>query len=332
VTEQGLTRRRFIKTAMVGAGLMVVPRWLSSASGKGEKSSKDTTKAAIADSVAGEPEPTPKDCDLVVVTGSAAAAVSKGLSALGGMDRFVKKGDVVVLKPNMSFANPPDWGTTTSPELVRAVAEECLSAGAKKVIVVDHTLRDPRSCLERTEIEKTCKGLRGVSVIALTSEKQFEGIQVPQGKDLKTTQVAKVVTKADVLINLPIAKSHSASGVSLGMKNLMGLVWDRQYFHQKADLQQAIADLSTVIRPDLIILDATRVLERGGPGGPGTVKRIDTVVMGTDPVAVDSYGVQLGNWYGRSWTGDKVMHVAVAHKMGLGQIDVSKLSVVNLKA
>ena len=130
-----------------------------------------------------------------------------------------------------------------------------------------------------------------------------------------------------VLINVPVAKSHSATGVSLGLKGLMGLIWDRDSFHSKFNINQGIADLATVIKPQLTILDATRAMASGGPGGPGDVKKPNLIIAGVDPVAVDTYGVGVVQWYGWSFKGRQVEHLLIAHQRGLGKIDVDKLNI-----
>jgi uncharacterized protein (DUF362 family) len=138
------------------------------------------------------------------------------------------------------------------------------------------------------------------------------------------------VLEADKFINLPTAKSHSATGVSLGMKGLMGLIWDRGALHQM-NLHQAIADLATVIRPDLTIIDATRAMTSGGPGGPGKTVQLDTVIAGTDPVAVDSYAVGITQWYNKSFSGKSVKYIVAASELGLGEIDTAKMQIKEVK-
>jgi uncharacterized protein (DUF362 family) len=246
---------------------------------------------------------------------------------LGGIERFVKEGDRILLKPNLSFANSPEWGSTTEPQVIRAVAQLCVEAGARRVVIMDHTLRAKEACREETGIKGALKGLDRVTLALVDQRRFFTEVEVPQGKALKTVEIAKEVLKSNVLINLPCAKSHSATGVSFGMKNLMGLIWDRGYFHERTDLNQAIAELSTVIAPHLILLDATRALVSGGPGGPGKVRELGTIVAGTDPVAVDSYGATLAPWYGRTLKGEHVRHILHAHELGLGEIDIDLLKV-----
>jgi len=265
---------------------------------------------------------------VVVVEGRPDSAVREAVSALGGMGRFVRKGHRVVLKPNVSFPNPPQWGSTTHPLAVRAAAELCLEAGAREVLVVDHPLRDPTLCFERSGLARALKGLTRVHLWAPVRSSHYLEVQVPSGRSLRTTQLAKVVLRADCIINLPTAKSHSATGVSLGLKNLMGLVWDRAVFHRDLDLHQAIADLATVLRPRLTILDATYALVTAGPGGPGRVEHWGRVVAGEDPVAVDAVAVGLGPWYGRMIRPGQVRHLRAAADAGLGHLQQQRITVV----
>ena len=267
------------------------------------------------------------EIDLAVVSGAPQPAIKKAIELLGGISLFVKPGDRVLLKPNMSFGNPPNWGSTTDPRVVRAVSLLCLEAGAKKVVIMDHTLRAAEACLKESGIRDAVSDLDKVAVVTANTERFFTEVEVPDGDALKTVAVAKQFIKCESFINLPCAKSHAATGVSLGMKNLMGLIWDRQYFHERTDLNKAIAELAALMKPDLIILDATRALLNGGPGGPGRVKEIGTIVAGTDQVAVDSYGTSLAPWYGQTFSGKQVRHILEAFNLGLGEIDIEKLRV-----
>jgi len=301
-----ITRRKFLKTAAAGMALGLV--------------------GSPSFSVAKE------EYDLAVISGEPIATTRKALEVLGGISRFVKKGQRVVLKPNMSFSRTPEFATTTHPLVVATVAQACIEAGAQQVLVLDHTLQRAELCLERTGIRDACKNIPGVHVLALQERKFFREIKIPQGKVLERVQVIKEVLDNSVLINIPIAKSHSATGVSIGMKGLMGLIWDRESFHSQYNINQAIVDLATVIKPQLTILDATRVLTSGGPGGPGEVKKPNLIVAGIDPVAVDSYGVSVAPWYGQNFKGRQVEHLLVSHQRGLGKIDVEQLKIFKEKA
>ncbi len=296
--HQRITRRRFLKTAAAGIVLGM------------------TASAELAHAK--------DEYDLAVTSGEPVQATRKALEALGGISRFVKKGQKVVLKPNMSFARTPDWSCTTHPQVVATVAQACMEAEASQVVVLDHTLHRAEICLERTGIREACKNIKGVHVLALQERKFFSEIKVPRGKVLDRVEVSREALESDVLINIPVAKSHSATGVSLGLKGLMGLIWDRESFHSRININQALSDLATVIRPQLTILDATRALTSGGPGGPGEVKKPNLIIAGTDPVAVDSYGVTIVPWYGQSFKGRQVEHLLVAHQRGLGKIDIDQ--------
>jgi len=283
--------------------------------------------------IAGNPSfsPAKEEYDLAVISGDPAVATKKALEALGGISRFVKKGQRVVLKPNMSFARTPEFSATTHPLVVGTVAQACMEAGAERVLVLDHTLQRAELCLERTGIREACKNISGVHVLALQERKFFGEIKIPQGKVLERAEVMKDILEGQVLINIPVAKSHSATGVSLGLKGLMGMIWDRESFHSQFNINQAIADLATVIKPQLTILDATRALASGGPGGPGEVRKPNLIVAGVDPIAVDSFGVSIVPWYGQNFKGRQVEHILIAHQRGLGKIDVEQLRIFKEK-
>jgi uncharacterized protein (DUF362 family) len=301
-----ITRRKFLKTAAAGMALGLVgsPSFLQAK----------------------------EEYDLAVIFGEPAAATGKALEAVGGISRFVKKGQRVVLKPNMSFSRTPDFSATTHPLVVVTVAQACIEAGAQQVLILDHTLQRAELCLERSGIREACKNIAGVHVLALQERKFFREIKIPQGKVLERVEVIKEILDGHVLINIPVAKSHSATGVSLGMKGLMGLIWDRESFHSQYNINQAIADLGIVIKPQLTILDATRALASGGPNGPGDVKKPNLIIAGIDPVAVDSYGVSIVPWYGQNFKGRQVEHLLAAHQRGLGKIDIDQLKIFKEKA
>ncbi len=265
---------------------------------------------------AGEP-------NIIVAAGAPAPATRAAVAALGGMGRFVKPGQKVVIKPNMSFPNPPGWGSTTHPEVVRELTELCLKAGAASVLVLDNPLRSLELCLERTGIRSACEALPKARVEGLAQADLFREVKVPKGKALTSTMVMRQVLEADVLIAAPVAKSHSASGVSLGLKGMMGLIYDRKTFHIDLDLNTAIVDLCTVLVPKLTVVDASRILSDGGPGGPGKVIQLNKIVASTDMVAADAMGVELGTWYGRKFKAAQVKHIKEAHERGLGNMDIS---------
>jgi uncharacterized protein (DUF362 family) len=154
-------------------------------------------------------------------------------------------------------------------------------------------------------------------------------VKVNGGKILKSMDVVAEVLDADVLIAVPVGKSHSSAGVSLSMKGMMGLVFDRSTFHVKG-LHEGIADMVTVLKPHLVVIDGTRILSTGGPGGPGEVIPLNLVVASADMVAADAQMVALGTWYGRRFEPRQVKHISIAADRGLGRIDLDKLRIKNI--
>ena len=144
---------------------------------------------------------------------------------------------------------------------------------------------------------------------------------------MKSTKTMRILNEVDTLINLPVAKNHSATFVSLGIKGNLGLVYDRMAFHNSSDFMKSLADLATVIKADLSIVDAVRALTTRGPQGPGRVVKLDTIVAGADPVAVDAYATELTPWNNRAAKGANIAHLKFAHEMGLGEIDTEKLNI-----
>ncbi len=239
--------------------------------------------------------------------------MEKGFGAMGGIGQFVKRGNVVVIKPNFSSTRGPDAGVTTNPILVGSLVRRCLQAGAKEVRVVDHTFYSGEMCLEMSGILAATAGAGG-RAYTINSRADYKTVSV-NGEILKQTEYAKDVLEADVFINIPILKQSDPTGISAGLKNLMGVVWDRGFFH-KTDLHQTIAELATVKKPTLTILDAMKGITANGPSGPGPITEWKQVVFGTDMVAIDAYGASL--------LGLKladVKHLAIASKLGVGNPD-----------
>lgn len=267
---------------------------------------------------------------VAVAKGKPNEIVKKAVDALGGIKKFVKQGDRVVIKANMGFPNPPEWSTTTHPEVIKSIAQLCLDAGAQRVILIDNPLRDAQMCKEKSGIGAAIKGMKGVVLAMLKEEKFYKPTQVPKAKQLKSVAIAKEVLRANCLINLPTAKSHSATGVSLGIKNLMGLVWDRTAYHEKMDLNQAIAEQLYIMKPNLSIIDCVYALITNGPAGPGKTVELNTVIASTDPVAADSYTVGIARWYNREFKGNQVKHIKIANELGFGEIDVAKMDIIEV--
>lgn len=267
-----------------------------------------------------------KEASLVAVSEGQdyAAITKKSINAVGGMRRFVKAGDVVVVKPNIGWDRSPHLAATTHPLVVRAVVEECLAAGAKRVKVFDNTCNDPRRCYVNSGIENALKGLKSVECKQIEPER-FRKVLL-NGRFLKEWELYDEAVNADVFINVPIAKHHGLSRLTLGLKNVMGVMGgNRGYIHRNLDT--ALADINVHLRSHLTVIDATRILTAHGPqgGNIADVKQLNTVIASTDIVAADAFATTL--------FGLKPVDIAVtvaAHKRGLGEMNLDRIRVVRV--
>ncbi len=264
--------------------------------------------------------------DIGVVKGRAVEATKAAVDLIGGIKSVVKKGDRVLIKPNMSFARSPEAASNTNPDVVKTVAAMCKEAGASNVIILDHTLAPGKICLQISGIGPACKAIDKNMVHTINNSSFYKQINISGARSLAKTDVAKEFLKADVLIAVPVAKSHSATGVSLSMKGMMGLIYDRAIMH-RMDLHETIVDLASFLKADLTIIDATRVLSTGGPGGPGRVLKKNTIIASKDMVAADAFAVAAFEWYGKKFKPTQVKHIRLAHERGLGRADIENLSV-----
>ncbi len=286
-----------------------------------------TTAGAVALSAGGVLAQNAKSkSEVYVGKGTAAEILPKILEKMGGLSSFVKPGSRVMIKPNMSFANPPEWGTGTSPEAVYTMARLCLDAGAKRVVICDNTIREPEHCKEKTRIAEAIKDLKGAVIFIPKQDSMFIHKTDTRAKELTEVDVVKEVYQTDCFISLPTAKSHSAGGVSMNVKGLMGLIKDRGSFHSRMELHSAVAEQLYYMKPHLCIVDGTRALLDNGPAGPGKIAELKTFVAGIDPVAVDSYTVSLASWYGKTLEGKQVKHLKIANELGLGNVESSMIS------
>ena len=263
--------------------------------------------------------------DVAVVKGGPAAATRAAVELLGGAGRFIKPGQTVLIKPNMSFAREVELAANTHPEVVRELVILAKEAGAGKIRVLDHPLQDSRSSLERSGILAACDGVEKGLCFHLTEERFYQEADLPQGREMKSNAVMREALEADVIIAVPVAKSHGGAGVSLSLKGQMGLIYDRRVMHSRYSLDQSIVDLATRLKPDLAVIDATRVLTSGGPGGPGRVITPGEIIASADPVAADATAVAAYEWYGRKIAPRQVAHLAAAHERGLGRLDIENL-------
>ena len=265
-----------------------------------------------------------KEQSLVVVAeGTDYPAITrKAINGVGGMKRFVKPGDVVVVKPNMGWDRSTELAANTHPQVVRAVVEECLAAGAKKVKVFDYTCNDARRCYVNSGIEGALKGMKNVECKQIEPER-FKKTTL-NGQFLKEWELYDEALSANVYINVPVAKHHGLSKLTLGLKNVMGIMGGtRGYIHRNLDV--ALADVNAHVRTHLTIIDATRILTAHGPqgGNVADVKVLNKVIASTDTVAADAFATTL---FGMK-PADIPVTVA-AYKRGLGEMNLDKIKVV----
>jgi len=272
--------------------------------------------------------------DIAVVKGAPVDKIVRAaIDALGGIKRFISRGDVVVIKPNIGWDRTPEYAANTNPDVVATVVKLCFEAGAKTVKVFDRTCDDQRRCYAQSGIEAAAKAAGadvfhiGGSNMESRYERKYRDVKFPNGLAFKSWPIYADVLEADKLINIPVAKHHGASKLTMSLKNWMGVMGEnRGRAHQK--LNEAITDLSTVIKPHLTVLDAVRILTAHGPKGGRIedVKRLDTVIAGVDQVAIDAYGATL---FGM--TGSDLAYVTDAAKRGLGKMDLSRLNIQKIE-
>jgi len=264
---------------------------------------------------------------LAVARGKDAAAITRAaVEALGGMGRFMRRGADVIVKPNICVGyHGPEYAATTNPEVVATIVRLCLEAGAKRVRVMDNPFGSPAEvAYEVSGIAAAVKKAGGV--MEIMSPVKFVDTAIPRGRAIKHYPIYRDILKADLVINVPIAKQHPVSRLTLGGKNLLGCVTDRQNLH--FDIGQTVADLTSVIKPGLTVVDAVRILTANGPTGGdlADVKRKDTVIASSDMVAADSYAATL---FGLR--GSDIPYVVASAAMGLGKIHVGKHEVAILR-
>ena len=269
----------------------------------------------------------PAKPDLAVVhCGKPETATRAAVEALGGMKAFISKGDIVVIKPNIGWDRTPDQAADTNPWVVATLVQMCIEAGAKKVKVFDRTCNDPRRCYVQSGIEP--QAAKAGAEVSHIDDRKFKEVAIPKGEAIKSWPLYRDILEADKIINVPIAKHHSLSGLTLSFKNWMGVMGgSRGRIHQ--NVNESLVDLATVIRPTLVVLDAVRILTANGPQGGNLkdVRAMDTIIAGVDQVAVDAYGATL---FGMK--GSDLGVVAAAHRRGMGTMDLEKLVIKRLEA
>jgi len=294
------SRRQFIKTGAVVSAAALISSPLNSMAGRSKEAASSPR--------------------LMVASGkSPAENTRKVIEALGGMEKFVKKGNKVLLKPNSIMDGGPELAVNTHYEVVGVVTELCIKAGASEVVA---GMRDGKYASDGNGTTKAVEDAGG-SMLCTTRPGDYQLVDVHRGLFLRSVNIMKKLVECDVFINLPVAKHHADSRLSIAIKNYMGLVPrnDAVSMHRMG-LDQSMVDLATVRLPDLTIVDATRILLRNGPSGPGPTKKLDMVIGSTDMLAADAYAASLFDLSPR-----KVRHLYIAYEMGIGEVDPNKMVV-----
>jgi len=244
------------------------------------------------------------------------------LAAMGGIQQFVRRGQTVVVKPNIGWDVTPELGGNTNPELVAAVVTSCVDAGAKKVYVFDHTCDNWKKTYKTSGIEDAAKKA-GALVVSAAAEADYIDVKVPGAKILKDTKVHKLAVESDVFINVPVLKNHGSSGLTIAMKNLMGIVWNRWGWHASG-LHQCIADFAAYRKPDLNIVDCYRVMKANGPRGVSKedIIMMKSLVMSKDIVAADAASAKL---FGIDPA--DVEYIKLADEKGIGTMNLDSLNI-----
>ncbi|HOK79591.1 MAG TPA: DUF362 domain-containing protein [bacterium] len=294
-----MDRKEFLKTSLVAAAGLILAKY-SKVSGRPVKSSEQKSEIFVA-----------RDA-------SPSELTARVIKSLGGIERFVRKGARVVVKPNIAWNRSPEQAANTHPDVVGTIVNLSKKAGASTVIVTDVTCNPWQVTYTKSGIRQAVETAGGI----MNGPEKFRKVSIPSGVVLKEADVLEDILDADVLINVPVVKVHgSEAKVTISMKNWMGAVRDRGYFH-RTDLNQCIADISSFLKPTITIVDATRILLTRGPQGPGEVKETKMVFGGFDFVALDAFGATL-----LGVNPLEVRHIQIAGKMGLGESDLSKVKV-----
>lgn len=303
-----MDRRTFLKQSLaagIGAGVLFLPKGLRAAARAAEGAAKDAAYP-----------------DLVAVRGGVLAPMfDRAMQTIGGMGRFVAKNASVVVKPNMSWDVTPDGGANTSPALLAAVVKHCFDAGAKRVLVMDHSIEYWERSRKTSGLEDAIRA-SGATYAPADREGYYQNVSVG-GRILSEAMIHESLLECDTLISVPVLKHHGGAGVSISAKNLMGCVWDRRTYHARG-LQTCIADFLRARKPDLNVIDADRVIVRHGPrgGSPDDIARMGSLLVSPDIVAADTAAsMMLGRKQG------EIKHIRAAAENGFGEMDLSKLRI-----
>jgi uncharacterized protein (DUF362 family) len=315
----GISRRealaRVLRVGALGAGAAALGTWLSGRSRRPVEAVIKNAKRSHA--VA----PDARFPDVVITQGGEPEQlVQVALRELGGIQRFVSRNDIVLVKPNIGWDRTPEQAANTNPDVVGEIVRQCLNAGAKKVVVADVSCNDARRCYQRSGIGEAAR--RAGAEVLFPDTSRFKEVDL-EGEVLRNWQIFDPFLTADKIINVPIAKHHSLTGATLGMKNWFGMLGgQRNQLHQH--VHESLVDLAEFVRPTLTVMDCYRVLLRNGPTG-GSVEDValkKTLVAGTDPVAIDAY-VAKAYW---NLEPEAMPYLKMASQRGLGKHEFAKVS------
>ena len=305
---------KLLRVAGAGAGAAGLGVWLSQHNLRPEAEVATTAKR-------GHQVPAdPSLPEMAIIQGEDPTSLARqAVEELGGMKRFVGRGDIVLVKPNIGWDRTPEQAANTNPDVVAEIVRQCLSAGAKRVIVADVSCNEARRCFQRSGIAEAAQ--RAGAEVMLPEPSRFKDVDI-KGEILREWQVFDPFLNVDKVINVPIAKHHGLTGTTLGMKNWYGMLGgQRNQLHQK--IHESLVDLADFVRPTLTVIDCYRVLARNGPTG-GNLDDVllkKTLVASTDPVAVDAY-VAKAYW---NLEVDALPYLKLAAKRGLGTYEFEKV-------
>jgi len=264
---------------------------------------------------------------VAIMGGSPVAMFDLGIQELGGMGAFVQKGQKVLVKPNIGWDRTPEFAANTNPGLVARIIEHCFKAGAKEVYVFDHTCDNWLNCYKNSGIEKAAKGA-GAKVVPGNSENYYQQVDIPGGIKLKSAKVHELLLSTDVFINVPVLKNHNSTRMTSCLKNMMGVVWDRGYWHSN-NLNQCIADYALFEKkPALNIIDCYNVMVKNGPQG---VSKADVVLKQSQIITPDWVAGDVASAKMLGVEIEKIEYIAMAHKMGLGNMNLDSQNIKRIK-
>ena len=266
--------------------------------------------------------------DLVAIMGGNPVAMfDLAIQELGGIGTFVKEGQKVLVKPNIGWDRTPEYAANTNPLLVQRVIEHCLKAGARVVYVFDHSIDNWTTCYKNSGIEKAARNA-GAKVAPANSENYYQEITIPGAKVLKSARVHELLLESDVFINVPVLKNHDSTRMTCCLKGMMGVVWDRSFWHRN-DLHQCIADYALFSKkPSLNIIDCYNVITKNGPQGVSKedVANIQSQIITTDWVAGDAAGARM-----LGYDPGSIDYILMAHKYGIGNMNLESLNIKRIK-